>query len=160
MVKGDFPYEQKSHDGLIHTDHLATPHKMTDANQAVVWSAYYKPFGAATITVSTVTNNIRFPGQYYDAETGLSYNCYRDYNPVIGRYLESDPLSLPFIHNRETYFVPSNFAMTPSHLHDYLYTSNNPIIFTDPEGLCDGQWSQAGYDRFFNFVCKCYWLCI
>jgi RHS repeat-associated protein len=75
-----------------HTDHLATPHKMTDSSGAVVWSAYYKPFGAATVTVSTITNNLRFPGQYYDFETGLSYNYFRDYNPVIGRYVEADPL--------------------------------------------------------------------
>jgi len=68
---------------MIHTDHLGTPHKMTDANQAIVWSAYYKPFGTATITVSTITNNLRFPGQYYDAETELNYNFFRDYNPML-----------------------------------------------------------------------------
>lgn len=52
--KGFFSPEPESLDGMIHTDHLGTPHKMTDANQAVVWSAYYKPFGAAIITVSTL----------------------------------------------------------------------------------------------------------
>jgi RHS repeat-associated protein len=36
------------------------------------------------------TYNLRFPGQYYDAETGLNYNGARDYNPVLGRYIESD----------------------------------------------------------------------
>jgi YD repeat-containing protein len=48
-----------------HNDHLATPQKMTDASGVVVWVADYKPFGEATITVSSITNNLRFPGQYY-----------------------------------------------------------------------------------------------
>ena len=42
-----------------HNDHLGTPQKMTDASGTVVWSADYKPFGEATITVSTITNNLR-----------------------------------------------------------------------------------------------------
>jgi RHS repeat-associated protein len=75
---------------MIHNDHLGTPQKMTDASGTVVWAADYKPFGEATITVSTITNNLRFPGQYYDQETGLHYNYMREYNPVIGRYAEAD----------------------------------------------------------------------
>jgi RHS repeat-associated protein len=93
---------------------------MTDGSGVVRWSADYKPFGEATIdqTVSTITNNLRFPGQYYDAETGLNYNYYRDYNPVIGRYIESDPLGI---------------ARSRNHL--YVYVSNNPLRFKDPLGL-------------------------
>ena len=79
---------------MINPDHLATPQKMTDRTGTVVWSADYNPFGAATITVSTITSNLRFPGQYYDAETELNYNYMRDYNPVIGRYIESDPIGI------------------------------------------------------------------
>jgi RHS protein len=67
-----FSYEPGSPDTMIHNDHLATPQKMTDASGAVVWAADYKPFGEATITVSTITNNLRFPGQYYDAESFAS----------------------------------------------------------------------------------------
>ena len=36
----------------------------------------------------------RFPGQTYDAETGLHYNFHRDYNPQTGRYVQSDPIGL------------------------------------------------------------------
>ena len=92
---------------------------MTDAAGVVVWTADYKPFGEATVNPSsTITNNLRFPGQYYDAETGLNYNYYRDYNPVIGRYVESDPLGLEQGRN-----------------HLYSYVQNNPIKNTDPKGL-------------------------
>ena len=106
---------------MIHTDHLGTPHKMTDANQAIVWSAYYKPFGAATVTVSTITNNLRFPGQYFDAETGLNYNVNRDYNQVIGRYIEADLIGIQRGNN-----------------HLYGYAKENPLKYDDPQGLYVG----------------------
>ena len=37
--------------------------------------------------------NLRFPGQYFDVETGKHYNYFRDYEPAIGRYIQSDPLA-------------------------------------------------------------------
>ena len=49
--------------GMIHNDNLGTPQKLTDSSGQIVWSADYKPFGEATVTVSTITNNLRFPGQ-------------------------------------------------------------------------------------------------
>ncbi|WP_035217156.1 RHS domain-containing protein, partial [Desulfobulbus elongatus] len=55
---------------FYHTDHLGTPRKMTDSTGAVVWAADYQPFGRADLLVNTVENNLRFPGQYFDAETG------------------------------------------------------------------------------------------
>lgn len=89
---------------------------MTDSSGTVVWSADYKPFGEATVTISTITNNLRFPGQYYDAETGLNYNYYRDYNPVIGRYVEADRIGLR------------------GGMNLYVYVSNRPTIYIDPMG--------------------------
>jgi uncharacterized protein RhaS with RHS repeats len=47
-----------------HNDHLDTPQVMTNTNATVVWQANYTPFGQADVVVETVTNNIRFPGQY------------------------------------------------------------------------------------------------
>jgi RHS repeat-associated protein len=102
---------------FYYDDHLGTPQKMTDGTGAVVWSADYKPFGEATVTVSTITNNLRFPGQYFDAETGLLYNYFRDYNPVIGRYIEADPIGLQ------------------GGINLYAYVRNNPSRGKDPFGL-------------------------
>jgi RHS repeat-associated protein len=101
-----------------HNDHLGTPQKMTDASGTVVWAADYKPFGEATITVSTITNNLRFPGQYFDVETGLHYNYSRDYNPVLGRYVQADVIGIQYGEN-----------------HLFAYSDGNPISFADPLGL-------------------------
>ncbi|MDR4486158.1 MAG: RHS repeat-associated core domain-containing protein [Nitrospirales bacterium] len=78
----------------VHADHLGSPQKMTDANQALVWDAVYTPFGQVHSITGTATDNQRFPGQYTDAETGFNYNYFRDYDPSIGRYVQSDPIGL------------------------------------------------------------------
>ena len=87
----------------VHSDHLGTPQKMTDGNQILVWDAVYKPFGEAQSITGTASNNQRFPGQYADGETGLSYNYFRDYDPSTGRYVESDPIGLVGGMNRYAY---------------------------------------------------------
>jgi RHS repeat-associated protein len=141
-----------------HNDALGTPQKMTDASGTVVWSADYKPFGEATITVSTITNNLRFPGQYFDAETGLLYNLNRVYNPAVGRYDEADPLLLPFFYQGRTHFVRPFYTKTPSKLHEYLYAASNPVNLIDPSGLqtsggtgtCQPDTCQAQADAAYN----------
>ncbi|ROS05084.1 RHS repeat-associated protein [Sinobacterium caligoides] len=77
-----------------HNDHLGTPQQLLAKSGAVVWSAVYSAFGEATLTTATVSNNLRFPGQYYDAESGLHYNMFRDYDPSTGRYVQEDPIGL------------------------------------------------------------------
>ena len=90
---------------------------MTDSTGQVVWAADYKPFGEATVTVSTITNNLRFPGQYFDAETGNHYNYFRDYDPVIGKYKQADPIGLK------------------GGINPFVYVGNNSVNWKDPLGL-------------------------
>ncbi len=77
---------------FVHADHLDRPAVMTDGTKAVVWDAWYFPFGEARAITGTATNNMRFPGQYFLVESGLAYNWHRHYDPTLGRYLQADPL--------------------------------------------------------------------
>ncbi|MCP4127870.1 MAG: hypothetical protein GY753_12505 [Gammaproteobacteria bacterium] len=107
-----------------HNDHLGTPQALTDESQAVVWKGDYQPFGELQTSIYTVENPLRFPGQYYDGETGLYYNYFRTYDPATGRYLESDPIGLE------------------GGLNTYAYVGGNPLIRIDPKGL-DWVWEWA-----------------
>jgi large repetitive protein len=72
---------------FFHTDQIGTPQVLADADGNIVWKATYNDFGRALINVNLVENNLRFPGQYFDAETGLGYNWSRYYDPEVGRYI-------------------------------------------------------------------------
>jgi RHS repeat-associated protein len=62
--------------------------------------------------------NLRFPGQYYQAETGLNQNDQRDFDSLTARYVESDLIGLA------------------GGLHStYLYAHGDPISNIDPSGL-------------------------
>ncbi|MVF13322.1 hypothetical protein FT643_14365 [Ketobacter sp. MCCC 1A13808] len=102
---------------FVHTDHLGTPQIVTDENQQKVWEGQQRPFGETEVVTSQTEFNVRFPGQYYDAETGLHYNWNRYYHPGLGRYLQSDPIGLG------------------GGLNTYGYADQNPTIFIDPLGL-------------------------
>ena len=72
----------------VHTDHLDTPRLLTDDAGTVVWRDAHEAFGKAHLDAgNTVTFNVRFPGQYFDVESGLHYNRFRTYDPGIGRYI-------------------------------------------------------------------------
>lgn len=83
----------------LHPDHLGTPRFGTDAGRAVVWQWASDAFGTTSPT-GAVTVNLRYPGQYFDAETGLHYNWHRTYDPGSGRYLESDPIGISLASSR------------------------------------------------------------
>lgn len=100
-----------------HTDHLGTPIMMTDKNQNVAWEGEFMPFGEPLTITGTVTNNLRFPGQYFDEETELYYNWHRHYKAEIGRYIEKDPIGLK------------------GGVNPYIYVKNRPIKLVDPLGL-------------------------
>lgn len=98
-------------------DRLGTPQKLINNSGATVWSAEYNAFGEADVaSASSVSNPLRFPGQYYDDTTGLHYNYFRDYDPLTGRYLQSDPIGLA------------------GGINTYMYAYGNANRYTDPTG--------------------------
>lgn len=80
-------------------DHLGTPQRIIDKAGNLVWAAAYDAYGKATVqpcasATLALTSHLRYPGQYFDAETGLHYNDRRYYDPDIGRYTQNDPIGL------------------------------------------------------------------
>jgi len=122
----------------VHTDHLDTPRRLTDASGAEQWSAEYAAFGEASVDgASTVALNIRFPGQYFDAETGLHYNRFRYYDPGTGRYISADPIGQFGIQQLLAALrSPGSTALSlnsTANLH--TYGLNRPASMADPQGL-------------------------
>jgi RHS repeat-associated protein len=79
----------------LHSNHLGTPMLATGKDGTVDWNAVSEAFGATgSLPESSIVMNLRFPGQYFDAETGNYYNFNRDYGPNIGRYIQADPVGL------------------------------------------------------------------
>jgi RHS repeat-associated protein len=108
----------------VHTDHLNAPRvvtQSTDNSPRWLWggnAANQNPLGLGTFVY-----NLRYPGQYFQAETGLNYNYFRDHDPATGRYIESDPIGLK------------------GGINTYVYAGYNPInrfdrrgLFSDPMG--------------------------
>ena len=79
------------------------------------------------------TLNLRFPGQYFDKETNKHYNINRDYDPVTGRYIQSDPIGFD------------------GGINIYLYVGANPVVRVDESGLCDCVSRQILYYELITF---------
>ena len=106
----------------VFSDHLGAPSVMIDKNNGGRWRWISEPFGTTTAEeapggLAPVALNLRFPGQYFDKESGLSYNYFRDYDGTIGRYVQSDPIGLT------------------GGMNTYAYVEGNPLSFADPNGL-------------------------
>jgi RHS repeat-associated protein len=110
MVRGTQIY-------YVHSDHLNRPEKVTNSARTIVWRANNFGFNRSVALDAIGGLNLGFPGQYWDAESGLWHNGYRDYDYTTGRYLQSDPIGL------------GGGANT------FLYAAANPISVTDPTGL-------------------------
>jgi RHS repeat-associated protein len=107
----------------LHNDPLGAPRRATDKNGVVMWAWQGDAFGN-TLPDEDPDNdgvateiNLRFPGQYYDEETGLHQNWHRYYDPSTGRYITSDPIGLD------------------GGLNSYTYVGGNPLRWADPFGL-------------------------
>jgi RHS repeat-associated protein len=118
----------------VHADHLGTPRLVTDSTKAPVWQWPYSAFGnnkptgpLSAIASGTTTRlkatapvvevNLRFPGQYFDSESNLSYNYFRSYNGAQGRYAQPDPVGLQ------------------GGLSRFNYANVNAVNYIDPRGL-------------------------
>ncbi|MEJ2365323.1 MAG: RHS repeat-associated core domain-containing protein, partial [Deltaproteobacteria bacterium] len=133
----------------IHTDQLNTPRVITDDTDKIVWRWDSDPFGTTAANDDPdmdgikFTYNLRFPGQYYDSETGLHYNYFRDYDPSTGRYIESDPIGILRDYSSPQLQLVIDFGsleetgiagdVALNHL--YAYVTNNPLGSSDPFGL-------------------------
>ena len=105
---------------FLHDDRIGTPQTATDSAQSVAWIGNYQPFGALNVTTSQtaqIGQDLRFPGQENDVETGLYHNGFRDYVPGLGVYAVSDPIGLSGGFN------------------SYLYADGSPVNVTDARGL-------------------------
>jgi len=109
----------------VHTDQINTPRKVSrPSDNKLRWSWDPTPFGEgapnenpSVPALGVFKYNLRFPGQYFDVETNLNYNYFRDYDPAIGRYVQSDPIGL--------YGGMNTFA----------YVGGNPLSRIDIYGL-------------------------
>jgi len=86
--------------------------------------------------------DLRFPGQYFDRETGLAYNLNRDYLPDVGRYIQSDPIGLR------------------AGLNTYSYVANSPLRWVDPTGLVLECACIPGTTQCRACTCRCILACI
>ncbi len=108
---------------ILQADHLDTVVSILNAAAVQIWRWDRDPYGSVVPNEdpdgdgNPVWFDLRFPGQYHDRETGLVYNYFRDYDPAIGRYVQSDPIGLA------------------GGVNTYGYAAANPISFTDPKGL-------------------------
>ena len=131
----------------IHNDHLGTPQRMTNASGDVVWEALYEPFGAAIVNEDvdgdgqSVALNLRFPGQYFDVETGLHYNYFRDYDPSTGRYVQSDSIGVTLDYSDPQRQIAAQMGVAIPNVsgiknlnHVYGYVNQNPIRYVDLTG--------------------------
>jgi RHS repeat-associated protein len=106
----------------VHTDHLNTPRLIANQTGQAVWRwDNTDPFGGNPPDenpsgLGNFTCNLRLPGQYFDRETNTHYNYFRDYDPGIGRYIQSDPIGLR------------------GGINTYAYAGSNPLSNTDPTG--------------------------
>jgi RHS repeat-associated protein len=113
----------------IQTDHLDTPRQLTDNTKKVVWNWAYSAFGENQPTnINNTVFNLRYPGQYYDAESKLHYNINRYYDPATGRYIQSDPIGLS------------------GGINTYTYVGGNSIRWSDRTGL------EFDFDKFANQI--------
>lgn len=118
-----------------HNDHLGTPQKISDNNGVISWSSVYDSFGKGHIGNNFFNNNLRFPGQYYDSETGFHYNFARYYDPMSGRYIATDPIGTEGGLESVGEWMIKDLIGIKGGINTYAYVESNPVNKIDPRGL-------------------------
>ncbi|NUP22758.1 MAG: hypothetical protein HOZ81_43210 [Streptomyces sp.] len=134
----------------IVTDLVGTPSELVDEQGEVVWRTRSTLWGnTAWAAGSTTYTPLRFPGQYYDPETGLHYNYFRYYDPETARYLTSDPLGLApapnpstYVHNPTTWSDPLGLAPKCTEIPSHKYSSSRNAAFRQAKRDLDIPMSQ------------------
>lgn len=113
----------------IVTDLIGTPQELVDEAGEIAWCTRSTVWGTTTWNVKAQAYTpLRFPGQYFDPESGMHYNCFRYYDPQTARYLSIDPLGLGPAPNASTYVT-------------------NPLTWTDALGLAPECPPKVGRNR-------------
>jgi len=108
----------------VYCDQIGTPRVITQATTNKMrwrWDSA-EPFGTTAAQENPAAVGVfgydpRFAGQMRDKETGLHYNWHRDYDALVGRYVQSDPIGLA------------------GGINTYAYAGENPVSYIDPDGL-------------------------
>ncbi|WP_399929799.1 DUF6531 domain-containing protein [Streptomyces kanamyceticus] len=142
----------------IVTDLIGTPSELIDEQGDIAWRTRSTVWGTTAWNVDAAAYTpLRFPGQYYDPESGLHYNCLRYYDPETARYQSPDPLGLEPAPNPVTYVAnPCTWAdplgLAPYNIHAsvayqdwgnkgaHIHIKNNEVqIFPDDKGGIGGR---------------------
>jgi RHS repeat-associated protein len=113
----------------VQTDHLMRPARMTDGATNWVWDVIFTPFGAtAYINQNPTVMDIRFPGQWFQLETGLAYNWHRHYDATLGRYVQPDRVFIQGDRGLRTGFKLSDGVSADRGAHLAHYLRSVPLL--------------------------------
>jgi RHS repeat-associated protein len=147
----------------IAPDHLNAPRMIANQQGTTVWKwDQAEPFGATAPNADPDGDGVgfdfplRFPGQYFDRETGLHYNYYRDYDPSVGRYVESDPIGLAAGFNTYAYVgLDPLVAFDPFGLYECVYCVTQHRLSCTPDNPQNPSYSSRAYSSGNNIVPGC-----
>jgi RHS repeat-associated protein len=116
---GDQPIEQINNTtstvSYMHHDQAGSTRLLTGSTGTVTGKCTYGAYGTPTCE-GTTTTPLGYDAQYTSSDTGLIYLRKRTYDPATGQFLSIDP----------------DVGLTRA---PYIYTLDNPLNFSDPNGL-------------------------
>lgn len=130
---GGLPLEQISASTTLwyHHDQLGSTRLVTNSSGLSQATYTYDPYGGLASGTGSITNPLRYSGQYLDSESGFYYLRARYYDTSTAQFLSKD--------------LMASLTRQP-----YGYVGGGPINASDPTGLCGWDfwtcnWSAAGH---------------